>query len=179
MYAHAMNDTLTFGEWLSDQLHERGMSQKALAESVGVSNTAVSTWINNEKRPTRRSCWGIADALGLHRQVVMTAAGYGPGPIPADTPIEDMERTLNTITDERFVMILNLAASNPSRFSYDAKADMMNYIARHISLARIEKLSPEERDREIAEWLERREREAIELSKRDLLISGGDDPVEG
>lgn len=46
---------MEFGNRLKELLKENGISQQTLAQSIGVSQRAVSKWINNQAEPTERS----------------------------------------------------------------------------------------------------------------------------
>jgi repressor LexA len=46
---------VTFAEWLDAQMLERGLTQAELASKVGVSQQAVSLWLQGERSPGVRS----------------------------------------------------------------------------------------------------------------------------
>lgn len=69
-----------WGTWLSDKLRRKkwsGADLRRAFEAVGgkVGPSQVSRWINGEQRPSVKSAGIIADALGLDRREVWTAAG--------------------------------------------------------------------------------------------------------
>ena len=46
---------MKFGNRLKELLKESGISQETLAKNIGVSQRAVSKWINNQAEPTESS----------------------------------------------------------------------------------------------------------------------------
>ncbi|MDE7301293.1 MAG: helix-turn-helix domain-containing protein [Clostridia bacterium] len=46
---------MEFGNRLKDLLRENNISQETLAKSIGVSQRAVSKWINHQAEPTESS----------------------------------------------------------------------------------------------------------------------------
>lgn len=46
---------MEFGNRLKELLKERGISQETLAKNIGVSQRAVSKWVNNQAEPTESS----------------------------------------------------------------------------------------------------------------------------
>lgn len=54
--------------------HERGLSQKRLAASLGVHNTAISAYENGRRRPDVETLATIADALGVRMDEFVRAA---------------------------------------------------------------------------------------------------------
>lgn len=113
----ANTETKSFGEWLVARMEERDLRQYQFAQMVGTSPTAVSAWVNGAKRPTRRSCWAIADALGISRDEVLIAAGHQfPG-----RPLVFVRRSDEEYTDEEFEHVLMLALRDHDRLSPEIK----------------------------------------------------------
>ena len=77
-FCYSLSMRLSFGEWLDDRLRERGWSQVAFAETVGVARQTVGTWVNNVKPPRRRAARDIAKVLGIETNEVLVRAGYPP-----------------------------------------------------------------------------------------------------
>lgn len=46
---------MEFGNRLKELLKERGISQETLAKNIGVSQRAVSKWVNRQAEPTESS----------------------------------------------------------------------------------------------------------------------------
>ncbi len=66
-----------FAEALTQLLHERGMSQNALARILGLSSSAVSYWITGQTQPSRENVQAIEDELDVDpRGSLLTLAGY-------------------------------------------------------------------------------------------------------
>jgi transcriptional regulator with XRE-family HTH domain len=77
-YVNSMKQDISFGEWLEDQLKERGWTQVAFADAIDVARSTVNNWINNYKPPRRRACRHIADVLQIDENEVLVRAGYPP-----------------------------------------------------------------------------------------------------
>lgn len=73
-----MQDGLTFGDWLRDELDDRGWRQEDLAIQVGVDPSTVSNWANDQTKPQPGHCDGIARVWGIDRNEVRTRAGRRP-----------------------------------------------------------------------------------------------------
>lgn len=71
---------MDLGSRISAWLRIRGMTQKALARSVGVTPGAVTAWVKGESSPTQKNLQGVVDALGLSM-----AEFYGSMPKPRRT----------------------------------------------------------------------------------------------
>jgi transcriptional regulator with XRE-family HTH domain len=71
-----------FGDWLREELAERGWTQTAFASRLPVSRgveskqSHVSKWLRNERRPSPHSCAMIAKALDLPIHDVLVMAGH-------------------------------------------------------------------------------------------------------
>jgi transcriptional regulator with XRE-family HTH domain len=71
-----------FGDWLREELAERGWTQTAFASRLPVSRgveskqSHVSKWLRNERRPSPHSCALIAKALDLPLHEVLVMAGH-------------------------------------------------------------------------------------------------------
>jgi transcriptional regulator with XRE-family HTH domain len=68
---------MDLGGRISAWLLVRGMTQKALADAVGVSPGAVTAWVKNSSPPTQRNLEKVVEALG-----VTMAEFYGGSPSP-------------------------------------------------------------------------------------------------
>ena len=94
-YHFLMREPETFGEWLRFEIDRRELTQQQFARLIDVSQTTVSSWINDVQPPTKRNCRRIADALGVERDVVYQYAGREPAPrqplvqVPTDQSTEE------------------------------------------------------------------------------------------
>ena len=68
----------TFGEWLSEELNIRGMSQADLVRASGLSKQNISQLVNDTRSPGIESCKAISDALMLDTQYVLRKAKLLP-----------------------------------------------------------------------------------------------------
>jgi DNA-binding Xre family transcriptional regulator len=70
-------NTARFAERLSNLMLERRppLTQKALAERVGVTRAAVSRWLRQNRFPYPRNLNKICAVLGVHRQWLETGEG--------------------------------------------------------------------------------------------------------
>lgn len=65
----------TFGEWLQEQLDNRGWSRPRLARMIEYSPGAIAAWIRGDRIPEERACDAIAAALGVDHNEVRRLAG--------------------------------------------------------------------------------------------------------
>lgn len=82
-------DTKQFGLFLLEERKAKGMTQKELAEKLGVTDKAVSKWERGVCLPDVAKFGGIADALGLTDLEVLRARRLppqAPPPAPEDAP---------------------------------------------------------------------------------------------
>lgn len=56
---------MEFGKRLKELIKEKGISQQALAESIGFSQRAVSKWINQQAEPTENAIVKCAKYFGV------------------------------------------------------------------------------------------------------------------
>lgn len=101
---------LTIPELLSDVMHRRRLSERALGQYLGVSGNAVNAWRRGIRKPDPESCKLIATYTGLPLAEVLRAAGH-PAPDesePTDPPwlsalIAEM-RSLQLTPDETQIL---------------------------------------------------------------------------
>ena len=69
-------NTVTFAQRLKNLMLERPqLTQKALAERVGVTKGAVSRWLRHNRFPYSRHLIKLCCVLGVHRQWLETGDG--------------------------------------------------------------------------------------------------------
>lgn len=95
--------TRTFGMALRHERETAGITQRALADLLGVTPAAVSQWENDGAEPDRAAVFGIEHALGLTPGDLSRALGYLPvvdapasvtAAIEADPELTDAERRM-------------------------------------------------------------------------------------
>lgn len=64
-----MKETV-FGNWLKDALKRKEMTQKELAELVGISKSSITMYIRNGVHPNRETLTNILHALGYKEEYV-------------------------------------------------------------------------------------------------------------
>ena len=67
---------MAFGEWLTSELTERGISMAELARLMRINPGAVSRWGSNQRLPDPESCRRIALVLGISEELVLKQAGH-------------------------------------------------------------------------------------------------------
>lgn len=70
------SETLSFGEWLEDQLEANRLTQNAFAAMIESNSGSVSRWVNNHRTPDPATCYRIAEALGEDPLEVLVRAGH-------------------------------------------------------------------------------------------------------
>ena len=61
------DERIIFAENLREIMKEKGIEQKTLAQVIGVSDAAVSFWLNGQKYPSPGKVQKIADFLGVRK----------------------------------------------------------------------------------------------------------------
>jgi transcriptional regulator with XRE-family HTH domain len=72
------SDGKGFGQWLSDALKQQRWSQSELARTMKAHPSLISKWVNGVQRPRTAQCALIAEALEIHFEEVLQAAGHLP-----------------------------------------------------------------------------------------------------
>lgn len=62
-----IDERIIFSENLREIMKEKGIEQKTLAQVIGVSDAAVSFWLNGQKYPSPGKVQKIADFLGVRK----------------------------------------------------------------------------------------------------------------
>lgn len=55
---------------ITNKMQEEGISQKQLAEKIGVTQQAISKWLNGDRSPRMDVLYRICDAVGLSKEAV-------------------------------------------------------------------------------------------------------------
>lgn len=81
----------TLSDWLSNELGDRGWSQRELSRRSGISPTQISDIISGKANPGADSCVAIARALNEPPEDILRLAGILP---PLPPPVEDEREAL-------------------------------------------------------------------------------------
>ncbi len=68
----------SFQEWLNNEMGIRGLTQRSLAKSAGLSQGAISNVMSGIREPGSDFCTAIADALNYPPDYVFRKAGLLP-----------------------------------------------------------------------------------------------------
>lgn len=83
-----MSKETSFADWLSDQLRDRHLTQKELADKAGLGKSTINKLVNRKiMRPDPATYVAIAKALDLSPITVFQAAGF----LPLDLVIPELE----------------------------------------------------------------------------------------
>ena len=85
-----------FGEWLTKELEEKGMSQADLSRAVKVTTAQMSRIISGQRSASNETLVSIADALHLRPILVFEKAGELPS-APSDLS-EDQQNIIHQVT---------------------------------------------------------------------------------
>ncbi len=77
-------ETATFGDRLAGAREAAGLSQKALAEKLGVKTSVIAGWENDLKEPRANRLQMVAGIVGISISWLLTGEGEG-----VDSPTED------------------------------------------------------------------------------------------
>jgi len=70
--------TSEFGIWLRDQRKKKGLSQRDIAESIGIGYRSVSAWEQRARyRPSKKFLPALAELLDVSLDEIKEIAGYG------------------------------------------------------------------------------------------------------
>jgi transcriptional regulator with XRE-family HTH domain len=95
-----MGDNLSFSEWLSDQMDQRGWSQSDLASAAGVGRAAINKIVNQSiNRPDPETLLAIARALKMSPVTLFRIAGLLP-PEPEVEKWDDFKTVLEQISEK-------------------------------------------------------------------------------
>lgn len=87
------------------------LTQSEIARRAGVSVSAVNTWANGIRIPSRRSCDKLADALSEPRERVFAAANRRtPGPLAPEAEQRILELYRKLTTEEQRIVERQLVA---------------------------------------------------------------------
>ena len=90
-------EQIYFGQRIAQLRRERGMTQEALAQRLGITNQAVSKWESDQCCPDIMQLPQLADLFGITLDALFGRAQPGaPGVIAADLPWED-DNTLRAV----------------------------------------------------------------------------------
>lgn len=104
----------------------RGLSQKALASRIGVSDAAVSKIESGTNNPADRTIMLIADVLGVSESWLRTGEG-DPEPKPVSSAMDALvkERNLSELDRNMLESFLSLSPQQREAFNAFAKS-MLN-----------------------------------------------------
>lgn len=71
---------MSFARRLSKSIQDRGFTAADLARLIGVSNTAVSNWVNGRTIPRPQTLADIARALGVTEQYLLAGVANAAPP---------------------------------------------------------------------------------------------------
>ena len=90
-------EQIYFGQRIAQLRRERGMTQEALAQRLGITNQAVSKWESDQCCPDIMQLPQLADLFGITLDALFgRAQPETPGVSPADLPWED-DNTLRAV----------------------------------------------------------------------------------
>ena len=101
-----------FGPWLLQQMKNRGLTQAALAEQVGVSQVQVSRWVNSADAPRTPNVFALAGYLNVSPRVILALLGIDASEEALRWPVDDA-RTIN-------VPVLTTVSADPNQWWGDA-----------------------------------------------------------
>ena len=98
MSARLGGNRQTFGEWLRGAMLAAGVrNQTDLAERVGVTSSAVNTWVRDRRKPDISMAEPLAKALGLQRIDVLLATDSATTLIDGDGSVANVYNSGNKL----------------------------------------------------------------------------------
>jgi transcriptional regulator with XRE-family HTH domain len=106
-----------FGEALTQLLAERGLSQNALGQRIGVSGTAVSYWITGKTTPSYENVVHLEDEFAIEpRGSLLRLAGYSADDTSDQPTAESLIRADPGLHPEDKRVLLRIIALARQRF---------------------------------------------------------------
>ncbi len=113
----------TFGQALADARQQQRLSQRALANQVGVRQTAVAQWEQGRTKPSNKHVFTLERVLGLVPGTLARHLSFGPPTNPAAhrlpgvTDAIHADHSLNDQTRHLLIELYHLlrVASQPPR----------------------------------------------------------------
>lgn len=114
-----------FGTRLRDTMREEKVSQKALAERIGVSDAYISMLCSNRNNPSKRTVDDISSALGVNSEWLLSGTGpKHPDPSREELIAETVKSVLNDKPGSFQERVIRLLAS----LTYEEKVLLENII---------------------------------------------------
>jgi len=103
-----MAEEMSFADWLSEQLHERKMTQKDLVDKTGLGKSTINKLVRRMiKRPDPQTYVAVAQAFEVSPITVLRIAGILP-PDPDFPELEDLKTLLAPLSSEQRKLALDL-----------------------------------------------------------------------
>jgi len=111
-----------FAEALRQLMADRGLSQRQLAERIGVTPSAVNFWAHGTSRPTRGNVVALEDELAVEpRGWLLNLADYRAEDNEPTPTIESLIRADPGLDPEDKRVLLRIVANARERFAGQAK----------------------------------------------------------
>lgn len=101
-----------FAQNLRDWMYARDISQRELANKLGVSPTIVSSWCRGEKSPRMTKVDAICQILNIRRSDLMLSKDEAPAPEPTEDDIR-LARTIARLDAYRRALIESIINTDP------------------------------------------------------------------
>ena len=86
-----MSERASFAHALATARRRQQMSQRALAEAIGVRQSCITQWERGRTRPSNQHVFAVEQALKLPSGALARFLGFGP---PVDSPTPDPPPTV-------------------------------------------------------------------------------------
>lgn len=88
---------MTIGQRIRETRIKAGLTQKELAEKLGISYVGISQWENDKRNPKKETIQRIADALLVHDSDLYDAGSYSAGFEDGSKAEEDQNRIIDEL----------------------------------------------------------------------------------
>ena len=120
---------MTLGDRLKSYLEANGISQKDLAEQIGVASASMSQFCSGARNPSPRTVRDICEALSINEAWLLT--GEGPQKqVTPDTIVDELVKRYNLSGDA--VRILSIIARAFQRLSAEQAHEMVEIAKREL-----------------------------------------------
>lgn len=114
--------TMSFTQWLTEQLKNKGWSQADLAKKAGISRGTVTNLLTGNRKPGPDACTAIAHALNLPPTTVFRKAGLLPEKPESNFLIDKLIHLVSKLPQEEIEDLADSAEAKLERLARNKKA---------------------------------------------------------
>lgn len=107
---YLVGNDISFADWLTAEMNQRGLSQSDLARQAGLARSVINKITNHiNKKPDPETCKAIARGLQKSPITVFIAAGLLPQMPERSTEMDDLEAIMERLSSNKCKELLIIA----------------------------------------------------------------------